>query len=147
MAKSTFSVEPYNVIFCDDIRREFNGKELLIGVYSADLVLPAVPAVVAMALFIQLKIKGEPGTIRRRLRVNDPSGNRAGETVLEQTLSEVQITKDEERTFAISMPQLAVSVVQPGEIKVYWEGDDGRFTLIGEKRVVIGHVPTALTPS
>ena len=33
-----------SVLICDDIRREASGKEILIGVYSSDIIVSSIPA-------------------------------------------------------------------------------------------------------
>jgi hypothetical protein len=40
-------------IVCDDIRREDNGKEILIGVYSAGIVAPQFPVALALSFWMQ----------------------------------------------------------------------------------------------
>ena len=40
-------------VFCDDIRREDNGKALLVGVYMDDLVPIALPAQFPLSIWIQ----------------------------------------------------------------------------------------------
>src|SRR2546426_965311 len=42
-----------NAVVCDDIRREDNGKELLIGVYSGGIVVPQFPAPLVLAYWVQ----------------------------------------------------------------------------------------------
>ena len=32
-----------NIVICDDVRREDNGKHILVGVYGADIVPGALP--------------------------------------------------------------------------------------------------------
>jgi hypothetical protein len=41
------------VVVCDDIRREINGKEILIGVYNAGIVVPNFPTAMALSFWIQ----------------------------------------------------------------------------------------------
>jgi hypothetical protein len=51
MAETRIRIKPKFAIFCDDIRREFNGKDILIGVYSGGMILKQLPAPVAMAIW------------------------------------------------------------------------------------------------
>jgi hypothetical protein len=44
-----------SVIVCDDVRREGNGKELLIGVYPSAITLPAIPTVMP-ALCVRMEV-------------------------------------------------------------------------------------------
>lgn len=135
-------IEPFNVIFCDDIRRESNGKEILIGVYSSDILIPSVPTVLGISLWIQIRVRGR-GTARSRLRVTDPSGGTAGETVLEHTIDDNKAAQIQgELTSSITLPQLPLNIAQAGTIDVLWASDD-EFVPIGRKQVTIGPVPTA----
>jgi hypothetical protein len=51
MGNRGFNVE--SVLLCDDIRREDNGKAILVGVYSGDIVIPIVPATLGLHLWLQ----------------------------------------------------------------------------------------------
>lgn len=42
-----------NAVFCEDIRREDNGKDMLLGVYSGDIVVARCPTRVGMSLWLQ----------------------------------------------------------------------------------------------
>jgi hypothetical protein len=42
-------------IVCDDIRREDNGKEIIIGVYSGSIVVPQFPATLLLSLWVGLE--------------------------------------------------------------------------------------------
>jgi hypothetical protein len=57
-------------IVCDDVRREDNGKLILIGVYGENIVLPQIPApmVLCVVLFIETKEEFRTqGTFRARM--------------------------------------------------------------------------------
>ena len=41
------------VILCDDIRREISNKDILIGVYSGDIVVPSFPALINAAFWLE----------------------------------------------------------------------------------------------
>lgn len=43
------------VIVCDDVRKEVTNKDILIGVYAGDIVVPAFPAVLTVAFWIELR--------------------------------------------------------------------------------------------
>ena len=58
------------VVVCDDIRREFNGKEILIGVYGG-IIVPRFPANLNLAFWIQFRTT-ETGEIPIFLRLVGP---------------------------------------------------------------------------
>jgi Family of unknown function (DUF6941) len=141
-------VKPLNVIFCDDVRREISGKDILIGAYGGEIVIPSVPAMISLAMWIQMDTT-DAGTARIKIRVTDPQGNVAGQTSLEFQTGEPSTTSSTAiilPPFAIFLPPLIMSVTEPGTIKVYFANDGDKFALIGEKKVRIGQISTAFSP-
>jgi hypothetical protein len=63
-----------SVIICDDVRKEINGKDFLIGVYSGTVNVPAYPSLLSAAFWIEIEPHGI-GTIPCRFRIDTPSGN------------------------------------------------------------------------
>ena len=49
-------------IVCDDIRREDNGKEFLVGVYSADIIPMAMPVVFGLSFWVPIEVKRQGNT-------------------------------------------------------------------------------------
>lgn len=56
-----------NVIVCDDIRMESNGKQLLIGVYTIDILVASFPARMRLSFWIDVD-QSEPGNIPFEIR-------------------------------------------------------------------------------
>jgi hypothetical protein len=50
-----------NVIVCEDIRDEMNGKKSLMGVFSGDIVVPSMPAVVRLAVYVEYEPDANDG--------------------------------------------------------------------------------------
>lgn len=46
------------VVVCDEVRREDNGKEILIGVYSAGVLVPQFPVPLNLTFWVQFKSAG-----------------------------------------------------------------------------------------
>lgn len=63
---SEFRIE--SAILCDDIRREDNGKLLLIGVYGKNIGLLQLPATLVLHVLLIATV-GEPGTYRTEFQV------------------------------------------------------------------------------
>lgn len=70
---SAMSPRIESVIFCDDIRREDNGKVILIGVYGSDLVPGAVPSSFAISLWFRIA-NLSTGNHDFRFRIVGPDG-------------------------------------------------------------------------
>jgi hypothetical protein len=56
-------------LMCDDVRQEVGGKAILIGVYSPDMVLQSIPAMVPTLAFYQCFESDRPGTFTIRMHI------------------------------------------------------------------------------
>jgi hypothetical protein len=57
-AKSESSIQVHSLILCDDVRREESGKDILIGVYSGDILVPQFPAALSLSLWAEYTVRG-----------------------------------------------------------------------------------------
>jgi hypothetical protein len=53
----SLAIDIREVLFCDDIRREDNGKALLIGVYHGDMIVSNLPANLRLSFWLQGRAK------------------------------------------------------------------------------------------
>lgn len=61
-----------NVIICDEVRKEDNGKHLIIGVYPNNMLVPEFPANLAPSIWMQLYLDQDKDTeIEFRIRQDD----------------------------------------------------------------------------
>lgn len=51
------SISLVHAIICDDIRREDNGKFILIGVYPELIILNTIPAQITLSMWLQFKMQ------------------------------------------------------------------------------------------
>jgi hypothetical protein len=108
-----------SVIICDDIRREDNGKEILIGVYAGSIIFRSVP--VRLATFgIRLEVLGSKARYNETgLQVIAPSGE-----VLYQTMVEIDVA---DASLPASVPFKVQGAIfkEVGEYKIMFrlEGD------------------------
>lgn len=56
-------------IVCDDIRREENGKDIIIGVYSGNIIVPMFPAPLALMYWLQFYASQAMDEMRLEFRV------------------------------------------------------------------------------
>jgi hypothetical protein len=61
------------VIVCDDVRREDNGKEILIGVYSSHILVSVFPANLRLFFYTMLSAD-ESGDYKFSMRLIGPNG-------------------------------------------------------------------------
>ena len=62
-----------HTIVCDDIRKENNGKRLLIGVYNDSILLPAFPCTLAALCFFVIASANETGEFPVSVSLELPS--------------------------------------------------------------------------
>jgi hypothetical protein len=82
-------------IFCDDVRHENTGKQILIGVYNGDLVVESLPALLPVFNFV----------IHYR--------ERKGESELPVKIVITVPTPEDQRIFEIDIPREALKQVTP----------------------------------
>jgi len=60
-----------SVVICDDVRKEFNGKDMLIGVQGTPLIFPAFPANIKLGFWVQFSaLKLGSFTLEARLKTS-----------------------------------------------------------------------------
>ena len=116
---------------CDDIRRETSNKDILIGVYAGDVIVPEFPAQISVAFWIELQAISL-GDFKVKLRV----GLKGKSPVTMQV--GINVVKLE--IFSLTVPQLQVLVQEEGEILLEVE-EDGQWRRLKTKRIVKGDVP------
>lgn len=98
-------------VFCDDIRREDNGKAILIGVYTNDLIPGTLPTNLSLSLW--LDVRGIPeGHHQVKISVNPPAGEKIsipGEIDVHST----------ERPVTLMFVGVPVILSEPGLIKIF----------------------------
>lgn len=134
------AVTPVSVIVCDDIRQEISGKQILIGVYSEDIIVQSLPTTLTLCFWIQVLRKNSYGG-NAKIRVTDPSGNISGEMSL--NFMPIENDQFEGMMGAIATPALSINILQTGGISICWSDNGVDFSLIGEKRVMTGPVVTS----
>lgn len=111
------------VILCDQVRREDNGKLLLIGVYSDVITVPRLPLLIQLTLAIEVRVV-HAGPFRFSIDVTDPLGNH----VVEGLAGEGKYEGEDGRTswFHIPLPPIVLSAEGPYVTKVDFFGTPGR---------------------
>lgn len=74
MSQKTPKVLPREVILCDDVRREDNGKFLMIGVYTGGIVVHQLPYQMPLALLLSYEPVGL-GKITGELQIQAPDSS------------------------------------------------------------------------
>ena len=127
MSQRSARIKPLCAIFCDDIRREDNGKELLIGVYSGSLQLPVFPAPVMLSVWVPFERSGI-GKVPIEFRLLGPDDDRVigyGTIVLDFTESDHTVGSFPLRGLTAMLPR-------PGEITFQLRQHDESWMTVGK---------------
>lgn len=129
-----------SVILCDDVRREDNGKDILIGVYTGDVLVPKFPISMSICLWLLMKTKGM-GDFERSVRVLDPAGKIIAAGQFRATIGE-----KEEGFASFALTKMPLNIQSTGEIKFQWKSPGGRWKTLLTKNVQINpHFESAAT--
>jgi hypothetical protein len=125
------------VLVCDDIRKENNGKDILIGVYSGDILLPSLPAQLSLAFWIEVA-PVQVGSKKATFRI----GFGGDRSAMIHTELEVSRTGPA----AIALPTFLVSIDSPGDLTLEIQegnGDDG-WRLLKRKSIRISSATSSI---
>jgi hypothetical protein len=125
------------VIACDDIRREHNGKEILIGVYAGEIVVPEPDAAIEATFWVHFRCD-RLGGVELEFKVTDPEGAQVSHGRGAFELERIDIAG------AFATPKFHLRARKDGRIKLFLKTPgDAEYTLAGETPVRIGAVPGA----
>jgi hypothetical protein len=135
-------IKPLHVIFCDDIRREDNGKELLIGVYSGNLVISHLPAHLVLSVWVSFeKPETWEGKIPIEFRLLDVSTSRAlGYGTFEMEMN----SKQTARTGSMALRGLSVMLNHGGDYAFQLKQYDEPWAIVGNITVEVGPTITKI---
>jgi hypothetical protein len=112
------SIEFIFVLICDDVRKEDNGKELLIGVYSGGIVVPSLPTFLPVVLWSQVKIK-QTGEYKFVCRCVDDTGRELGRLGPGQLKVQRNGGPDNsDELSSIAFGQLPIGIMSPGRLHI-----------------------------
>lgn len=118
------------VIVCDDVRREANGKEILIGVYAGDIMVQSFPAVIATSIWLAIR-PTEKGPININFRLS-LEGKEPISLQMQGETSELQ-------DGSMTLPTIGINVEEPSFMLLEMQKND--------EWVVLMRKPIRLAPS
>lgn len=118
-----------SVLVCDDVRKEITNKEILVGVYSGNIQVPAMPASILLSFWFEMVSK-KTGPYELTLRIQFPNPNSKFEFRISGDVPEARTP------FSIFTPQGSFIIDREGELKIYGKlpGLD-KFELLKSKTV------------
>jgi hypothetical protein len=99
-------------VVCDDIRREDSGKELLIGVYSSEIIVPTVPIILVLSFWIPIEIN-RPGKSQGHFRIVGTDSK----VVHDLPPLDLEFSAAGTRA-ALSIGGIGVPMLQPGTVRL-----------------------------
>lgn len=122
---------PIHAVLCDDVRQEDNGKGILIGVYSGNILVPC-PANAKMAFWIEGEISecGEP-TVQFQTELLDSDGK----SYVTGVTGNVSVDARDEKHGIVILN--SVIPIQKNGFLTLSAKDDGQLTEIFRKKVIV----------
>lgn len=118
-----------NVIMCEDVREEARNKKSLLGVFSGDILVASMPALIPLAFYVEYS-GGEVGdTIKFDVFVGKLKGS--GSVTIEAS----------NRQGSVVFSRAAASFDGPGTVKMFVTVNNGRKKTLLSKTVSVGEIP------
>lgn len=129
MNKQSPEAKVVHALLCDDARKEANGKDLLIGVYSGSILVKELPTKFTFCIWLELATKGH-GQVPLEIRVLDSRGKQI--TGGRLTLN----VKDEgEGSGSVAVPGMPLNIKKEGSIRIQWRNPGSRWKTVLTKEV------------
>jgi hypothetical protein len=119
------------VVICDDVRRELNGKDILVGVYGGEIIVAQLPFTLNLAIWCEYRTPRD-GTNNVYVRISYNSQKR-GEFRLSVEAPALSL-------MALPFPQFLLSSDSIGELLLEYSRDGSAWAPIKRKKVVTGTV-------
>jgi hypothetical protein len=135
----TFRQRFTNIILCDDVRAEINNKFMLIGVYTADILVAAFPQRLRFSMYFEY-IPEESGEKEMffKLAIGD---EKPAQFQLKLSVSKPNINTP------IIIPPVEMTINKESEFRVECSEDNKKWIRLITKHILIGDIPTIWSPS
>jgi len=116
-----------NAVICEDVRREYTGKHIIIGAYGGPIQVQSFPAQLSLSAWLQMQATGE-GAINFKMRWLSPQDVELGSLESELSIAKSSIS-------AISVPPIPLQVQTEGLLKLQMRQFSDPWETICEIRV------------
>jgi len=121
-----------NVLLCDDVRKEIGNKRTIVGVFSGDIIVSSVPAVVPLAAYIEfMPTSLDDNEIEFRFLV----GNKPIAT-LKATLNDLQMGV----VAVLELPKIVIHATQPTEVSIDAQIKNRPVQRLMTKKILVGPI-------
>jgi len=131
-ASAVPSVE--TALLCDDVRREISGKDIIIGVYGDEAIVPNFPVFMMFSLYLRVRFL-EQGMFPTEFRVLGPSGQ-----PLTANVKAPMMTTAANRIAMVHIAGLPIQVQSAGEVQFQWHPPGGEWETIQTLKVKQGEI-------
>ena len=128
MNTSQPTLKPLSAVVCDEVRRETDGKDIIIGAYGGDILVGVFPTPLVLSLWISLETPGA-GDIKADIRIVNSK---------KEVLAEVKgiMTLDgRSQRSSLFTPRLRFSVDKSTELRFQFRIGDGRWKTVVSRNV------------
>jgi hypothetical protein len=136
----TESIAFKHAMLCDDVRREDNGKLIVIGLYAGNIQLSSFPASLALSLLCEF-ITNSDRPIQCEIGISFQLNGEAS------TKGTIGVTIDGRGTSHLAFPRAPLKIVAPGKLEIFLTIPSQKDILAWSGDVVQLNPPTALTTS
>ena len=127
------AVKPIAAIVCDDIRHEKSNKEILIGVYSNELIIHKKPARLRLSVFVLVDVL-EIGETEFEIRLDGPDG--PSENAIRGVLEGAHNTSPRHR-IGLPFKSFVITLASEGDLLVRFREPGKRWRTIAVLPVLI----------
>lgn len=121
------TVKISNSLFCEDVREEKSGKQILVGVYLSFIGISQFPSTIHLVLWVQF-IPSSVGLYDTQMRIIDKN-----DKVLVTGNMKFEINEIADTVF--HLPAAPVKLEQPGSIRWQWRFENGEWFTVKEMEV------------
>ena len=132
MTKSPPSISVETVVICDDIRREDNGKVILIGVYNNVIILERYPAVIQPKFWLQCKASAD-GNVPLKMRIIANKKQK-----LYEAKADIDVERGQFGFFAFGLHSPPIKLASPCSLTLKFQQPGKRWQTITEFVVAKG---------
>ncbi len=128
MNTSQPTLKPLSAVVCDEIRREKDGKDIIIGAYGGDILVDIFPIVLALSLWISLETSGV-GDTKADIRIANSE-----KKVLAEIKGIVTVEECYQRSSLFS-PKVRFQVDKSTELRFQLRIGEGRWKTVVSRNV------------
>lgn len=119
-------MKPLAAIVCDDVREEWNKKEMLIGVYGNDMLINKLPTSLRLAVHVLVEMEGE-GMVPFEVEMEAP--DHSNKTKVGGAIEILAPTKMHQQV-GLSLPGFVIKISEGGELIIRMRQHEGEWETI-----------------